>query len=80
MVKDKGPDPHWKTFGEVVSHLGLSNFSDTQWDQVFHNWESPVECHGREHVTGCTVCEHLIKHGFVVRTGDNKKFTNKPKK
>jgi len=61
-------------FGDIQIHTNVSESSAFNFDQAFHNWESPLECYGRKR-RNCTICDALDAGKKVVRKSDEKEFT-----
>lgn len=63
-----------KDFLEIWNVQTDMNVSDEKWDQIFHNWEDPLNCKGRKRVPKCTICERLDAGETVIRKYNGKEY------
>jgi hypothetical protein len=68
-----------KDFNEIWNIQSEMNVSNETWDELFHNWDNPMECKGRKRPTGCTICELIEKNGCVIRKSTGETYDKKGK-
>ena len=78
-MEEKPTRAQSKDFNEIWNIQSEMNVSYEEWDEIFHNWDNPMECEGRKRPTGCVICELIEKKGFVIRKTNGERYDDKGK-
>lgn len=61
-----------KDFKEIWNVQTDMKVKALKWDRIFHNWENPAECKGKQRITGCKICDMIEKGEPVEHLKPNK--------
>lgn len=55
-----------KDFGDISNIQTDVNIDSEKWDKIFHNWDHPEKCAGKQKPQGCKICDKLMNMEYVV--------------